>query len=93
MCPSQQFPAMQLSAELSHPIGTEPDAALESDCPDFGIDIPIPNKEQRMPQQFVKISDKLSSQPLAALATKLRLPKSEVTKIAIAALWSEVVGK
>lgn len=45
-----------------------------------------------MPQQFEKISDKLSSQLLAALSTKLRLPKAEVTKIAVAELWSEVVG-
>ena len=46
-----------------------------------------------MPQQFEKISEKLASQLLTALATNVRLPKGEVTKIAIAELWSEVVGK
>lgn len=44
------------------------------------------------PQNYEKIPDPLANRLLADLAFTLKLPKTEVAKIAIAQLWCEVVG-
>ncbi len=44
-------------------------------------------------KKFEKIPDQLAKRLQADLAAKLRLPNTEVVKIAIAELWSEVVGR
>jgi|GEM_PF-3983707 len=43
--------------------------------------------------KFEKVPDQLANKLLADLAAKLRLPKAEVAKIAIAEMWAGVVGQ